>query len=145
MSILDSKTIVTPGSGDYRWLRSNFGRGAQLSATVDVNLLVAGTHYDAKTGIVPAGLPLGKVTATGNYGPYDPTATDGRDVLEGFMSAPEQLEGDAFTGITTTELYVSYLWIAAVDPAYVPTAPTLNNTIKTTGVFKYVGVDYVSA
>lgn len=144
MTILDTQTTVTPGAGDYRWLRSNFGRGAQLPASIDVATLTAGTHYDATTGVIPAGLPLGKITATGKYGPYDATATDGRDVLTGFLTAPEQLTYD-FGGVTAKTVHAAQLVIGIIDPAYVPTTPTLNRLVKSTGLFVWYGVDYVSA
>lgn len=39
-------------------------------------------HYP--NGFIPSGCVLGQVTATGLYGPYDATASDGRQVAKGF-------------------------------------------------------------
>ncbi|PBC38476.1 hypothetical protein CJ179_38380 [Rhodococcus sp. ACS1] len=53
------------------------------SVTLDITKFVAGTHYPA--GYIKSGTVLGKVTATGLYGPYDNTASDGREVAVGFL------------------------------------------------------------
>ncbi len=53
---------------DQSWLGSAHGTDATESITLDLALFVAATHYP--NGYVPSGLCLGKVTATGLYGPY---------------------------------------------------------------------------
>jgi hypothetical protein len=150
MSDFAPQTTVVPDSGDYRWLRANWGRDVQVPATIDVALLKDENGafldgvVDTNTGIIPAGLPLGKVTETGKYGPYDATATDGRDVLAGFLSAPEQLQGTTFAGVTSTELEVGLLVVGLIDPTYVPTTPTLDGSTKRAGntVLLFWGIDY---
>jgi hypothetical protein len=52
--------------------------GDNPSITLDVSKFTAGTHYP--DGFIPSGTVLGKVTATGKYGPYDAAAVDGREV-----------------------------------------------------------------
>ncbi|WP_159794467.1 head decoration protein [Puerhibacterium puerhi] len=142
MSDFSIKTSAT-GGGDYRWLRSKHGRDNAIPAAIDVKLLQAGTHYDAN-GVVPSGLPLGKVTGQATYGPYDPDASDGRQHLAGFLLEPQQLEAD-FSGVTTQVLNAPLLVHGIVDPAHVPTRPDLSTATKTTGVFVFVGVDYKEA
>lgn len=55
------------------WLLSPHGTGPgeTLSITLDVSAFTAGTHYP--DGYIPSGTPLGKITATGLYGPYSVT------------------------------------------------------------------------
>lgn len=53
------------------------------SVTLDVSKFTQGTHYPA--GYIKSGTVLGKVTATGKYGPYDKNATDGREVAAGLL------------------------------------------------------------
>lgn len=67
------------------WLRGPHGTepGANPNVTLLVSLFTAGTHYPK--GYIPSGIVLGRVTATGLYGPYDNTATDGREVARGFL------------------------------------------------------------
>nr|BFD90965.1 hypothetical protein KitaXyl93_23250 [Kitasatospora sp. Xyl93] len=73
------------------WLASTHGTDQTETVTIDASKLVANTHYVASTDSTQpysrllSGLPLGKITASGLYGPYDPAATDGRQVLAGLV------------------------------------------------------------
>lgn len=53
------------------------------SVTLDVSKFVQATHYP--NGYIPSGTVLGKVTATGKYGPYSNTANDGRETAVGIL------------------------------------------------------------
>jgi hypothetical protein len=79
------QTVETFGNEDQSWLGSAHGTDATKTATLAVSLFTAGVHYPS--GYFPSGLSLGKVTANnankGLYGPYDNTATDGREVYAG--------------------------------------------------------------
>lgn len=67
------------------WLRGSHGTGPgdNPSATLDRSLFDEAAHYPK--GSIPSGIVLGKVTASGLYGPYDPTATDGRETAAGLL------------------------------------------------------------
>lgn len=52
---------------------------ANRNRSMDNGLLTAGS------GVVPAGMVLGQVTATGDYGIYDNAATDGRETAAGIL------------------------------------------------------------
>ncbi|WP_230870826.1 head decoration protein [Mycobacterium canetti] len=56
--------------------------GGGASATVQT---ITPAHY--ANGYIPSGTAIGKVTATGLFGPYDDTAGDGREVCYGFTYA----------------------------------------------------------
>jgi hypothetical protein len=140
MPDLSIQTTQT-GGGDFRWLRSHHSRDDALPVTIQRDLLQAGTHYD-KNGVVPAGLPLGKLTGRNAWGPYDPTVQDGRQYLAGFLLGPIQLSYD-FSGVTSVAVHGALVCHGVIDPAYVPTAPALNTAVKTTGQFVFAGTDYV--
>lgn len=65
------------------WLASEHGTDHPQTVTLKTSLFTAGTHYP--DGYVPSGCVLGKVTATGLYGPYDNAASDGREVAVGML------------------------------------------------------------
>lgn len=65
------------------WLGSRDGTDVTQTVTLDTSTFVAGTHYP--NGYVPSGTVLGQITATGLYGPYDNTASDGRQTAVGFL------------------------------------------------------------
>ncbi|MGW1998145.1 hypothetical protein [Embleya sp. NPDC001921] len=64
----------TWGQDDQSWLGSQHGTEAARSITLDVSKFTANTHYPS--GYFPSGIPLGKVTATGLYGPYAPKTSE---------------------------------------------------------------------
>lgn len=68
---------------DKSWLGSQHGTDATRTITLDTSAFTAATHYPK--GYVPSGMSVGKITATGLYGPYDDTASDGREVLAGHL------------------------------------------------------------
>lgn len=68
---------------DQSWLGSAHGTDAARTITLDTSAFTAGTHYP--DGYFKSGLPLGKITASGKYGPYNDAAADGTEVLAGFL------------------------------------------------------------
>ncbi len=70
---------------DQSWLGSSHGTQATQTITLDTSAFVPATHYP--DGFFKSGLALGRITATGLYGPYDGAATDGRQNLAGFLYA----------------------------------------------------------
>ena len=78
-----SMKTETFGQEDQSWLGSAHGTEAARSITLDMTTFTAGTHYP--DGFLKAGLPLGKITATGKYGLYSNAASDGREVLAGLL------------------------------------------------------------
>ena len=67
------------------WLLSEHGTrpGENPGATLDAALFVPATHYP--NGYIPSGIVLGKVTASGLFGPYDTAALDGRQTAAGLL------------------------------------------------------------
>ncbi|MGW0468346.1 head decoration protein [Streptomyces sp. NPDC003027] len=77
------------------WLGSAHGTDAPVGATLDVTTFTAGTHYPS--GYLKSGIPLGKITASGKYGPYSDGATDGRQTLVGFLFTGVDVKAGATT------------------------------------------------
>lgn len=65
------------------WVGSRHGTDVTQTITLKNSLFTANTHYP--DGYVPSGIVLGRVTASGLYGPYDDAAGDGRAVAVGFL------------------------------------------------------------
>jgi hypothetical protein len=68
---------------DRSWLGSAHGTTATRSITLDTSKFDPEDHYP--DGFIKSGTVLGRVTADGDYGPYAPAATDGREVAAGFL------------------------------------------------------------
>lgn len=80
---------------DYTWLGSAVDVEYAQSATLDyTSLNAAGTHK--LDNWLKSGTPLAEITAAGpkkgQYGLYDPAATDGRQKHSGFLMAEIQLQ-----------------------------------------------------
>ncbi|WP_327073246.1 head decoration protein [Kitasatospora purpeofusca] len=83
-------TTSTTLSANRAWLASLHGTDQTETVTLDASKLVAGTHYTAGDAVQPysrlvSGIPLGKITASGLYGPFDPAAVDGRQNFAGLL------------------------------------------------------------
>jgi hypothetical protein len=65
--------------GDRRWLLAE--PDVKLNVTLDPSKFTAGTHYP--NGYLPSGTVVGVVTSGGLAGPYDDTASDGRQTAYG--------------------------------------------------------------
>lgn len=76
---------------DPSWLGSAHGLDATTSITLHVAAFTEATHYPE--GFIRGGTPVGKITASGKYGPYDNAATDGREVLAGFVATSRAVAG----------------------------------------------------
>ncbi|MGC9540017.1 head decoration protein [Streptomyces sp. UG1] len=85
-------TYSESATADRPWLASVHGLDTPLTITLDTTLFTQGTHYTPPTlgqprNVMQAGIPLGRVTATGLYGPWDKDATDGRATFTGVLLA----------------------------------------------------------
>lgn len=81
-----------------QWLASPHGTdpGMTPSVTLSVAAFTEGTHYP--NGFVPSGTVLGKITASGLYGPYDDAASDGRQTAAGILYGSLQVKGATKVG-----------------------------------------------
>ena len=79
------ESTVTYGTDSRAWLWGPHGTepGTTPSIVLDISSFTAATHYP--NGQIPSGTVLGKITASGLYGPYDNAATDGRQTAAGIL------------------------------------------------------------
>jgi hypothetical protein len=99
-------TTFNYSTGQYNWLYSNEGTCAPKSATLDITTFVQATHFPSY--FLPAGLELGKITATGKFGPYAPAAVDGRQVFAGYLFSNLPIRDFLFGG-ASLDLIGAYL------------------------------------
>lgn len=97
---------------DPSWLGSRHGLGEAVSVTLDTSAFTPLLHYP--DGFFKSGIPLGRITATGKYGPYASQTNEAQTVT--ITGAPT---GGTFTltyaGQTTAA--ISYNATAAVVAA----------------------------
>lgn len=106
---------------DQTWLASNHGLSNGQTRTLDISKFTSGTHYDSTTKVLYSGIALGKITASGLYGPYDASASDGRQsALDSFLLFEQPLlRAD---GSTSTVQAVAVIRHGFIIPANLPIA-----------------------
>lgn len=103
------------------WLGSAHGTDAPKPISLDVSKFTKATHYP--DGYLKSGLPLGKVTTGGKYGPYDDTATDGRQTLVGFLFTAQDVDARQVASTTVVGSILLHCFIAEAKlPVAVDTA-----------------------
>jgi hypothetical protein len=112
-------TYSESATADRPWLASTHGLDTPLSITLDTSLFTQGTHYtppgvSQARNVMHAGLPLGRITATGLYGPWDKDATDGRATFTGVLLADV-----AFTP-GATRAGAALFWHGVIAAAHIP-------------------------
>lgn len=80
MSTDISLQTTTYQVGNRQWLLDE--PDFKPNVTLDITKFTAGTHYP--NGYIPSGTAIGKVTASGRFGPYNDAASDGTQTLYGF-------------------------------------------------------------
>lgn len=135
---MDLTPVVTSvGGTSLAWLASSHGAGNGRTRTLDLSKFTSGTHYDATTKVIPSGIALGKVTATGLYAPWTSGATDGTQVLDSFLLGSHRaLRAD---GSTPTVIAAAVLVHAIIRPSLLPVVAqrTITAATATTGLFSY--------
>lgn len=142
----NSQTFSKPE--DHSWLRSADGTQYPISITLDYSLF-GSTPFPGL--IVRSGTVLGKVTASGKYGPYKSDASDGTQLPAGFLLATIDLTNG---GLVTAgaDSPAALLWRGAIVAAKVPqgtgssaTTPGALDSVATTFPTDLTAVSAVEA
>ncbi|MFE7129362.1 head decoration protein [Streptomyces sp. NPDC057638] len=113
-------TTSSSHTADRAWLGALHGTDSTETITLDLTKLTAGTHTAASTDTtqpysrVLSGVPVGKITASGLYGAYDPVAVDGRQTFAGLVFA------EVLFAPAATKTPAALLWHGTVVAAKVP-------------------------
>ena len=136
------------GGIDTRWRASKHAQDAARPGTLNLSLFTSGTHYNIAGSaygpdIIPSGVAVGKVTATGDYGPFDNAAFDGREVLAGFINDDEGVPVKRASGATSTKSTFARLVHGIVKASVLPVAAqrTPVTTEALSAVVSFVFVD----
>lgn len=115
---------------DLSWLASQHGVEAAESITLLKSAFTSGTHYP--DGFLKSGIPLGKITASGKYGPYNDAASDGTEVLVGF------LYGGVDASSTSANLGGAMLTHCKIRESRLPIAVNSNGKADVAGRIRFV-------
>lgn len=122
---LPLKTETFSPSEDHKWLGSAHGTKEADSITLDADAFLA----TWPSGIVPSGVVLGRVTATGLYRPYSNAAVDGTEVARGHLFTTTDLGGT--TAGAVDKVGAALYWHGEVVEANLPASHGLDAAAKT--------------
>lgn len=109
------------GNEDRSWLGSQIdNQWMPRSITLDVSTFLP-AHVNVK-GAIPSGTVLGKITATGLYGPYDDAAVDGRGTAAGILYSNCKVgDGTGANLATDADVGAALFWAGVVRSNKLPT------------------------
>lgn len=114
---LGLRTKAFNASENQEWLASRHGTQEADSITLDRALCVAAFP----SGVIPSGIPIGKVTATGRYAPSLAAAADGSQVVEGHLLTTIDLtSGDTVAVGSAPNSPAALLWHGEVVTSKIP-------------------------
>ncbi|MER0443027.1 head decoration protein [Streptomyces sp. Edi4] len=117
------------------WLLSGHGTETNQTITLDVAKFAENTHWVRGIKTVEArfksGLPLARNATSGLYEPYDPAATDGHEVLAGF------LDTETAFGVGSKAIGAALRVHGLIAPAKLPVAFDPAAVKKTTASVTY--------
>lgn len=119
---IKTQTFAPPE--DQSWLGSIFGTDHADPITLDSTLFL---NTPFPNGIVKSGTLLGKVTATGKYGPYVSNLSNGQELPIGFLLTTVDLTGGLF-GQAVSDSPGALLWHGEIVAAKVPQGTGVSTT-----------------
>lgn len=121
ISVRNKKTYT---GSNHRWI----GKTQALKDADSITLQRSTFNLTSTfpNGVIPSGVVLGRITATGHYGHYDDAASDGREVAVGFLVEDVPYDRDS-----TANLGGALMWWGEVVEAHLPTGHGLNAAAKT--------------
>lgn len=130
---------------DTRWRRSHDVQNVPLPGTLDLTKFVAGTHYNLGNtfNVIPSGVAVGLITATGLYGPFDTAAADGRQTLAGFINDDQGIPLYREVGVAvSTKALFARLVVGVIKSSLLPIAAQ-RTTVKAAALTNSVDFTYV--
>jgi hypothetical protein len=116
MTDLSIRSVPAPAAADYTWLAGDSSAfDTAQTGTLQVSAFTSGTHYDAVTKVIPAGIVLSK---SGNF--FIPYVAGTGIKIAGITAAPLEILHDDGTSATT--LIFPRVVEGVIIPANLPVA-----------------------
>lgn len=131
------ETTATGGS-DLTWLASSHGQDAGQPGTLNLTSLASAINT---FGIIPSGVAVGKITATGQYGLYTSGASNGTEVLAGYVLSDVNARNLANVTNPSGKAAFALLYHGAIKRSRLPLVAqrtAITHTTVSTGQFSYV-------
>jgi hypothetical protein len=99
-------------ASDKSWIRVRDGLDRMLPITLDISSFNA---EHVANGYLPSGIALGKITASGKYGPYSPALSNGLETMVGHL-----FEEVKVTALTDADCGAALFWNGVVVESKLP-------------------------
>lgn len=125
-------TDISVHSSSYQvdnreWLVGQHGVDLTPGVTLDISKFTQGTHF--QNGFIKSGTVLAKITASGLYGPYDDSLSNGQEVAAGLLfSFIKAVDG---TGAVKTKASGALFVHGGVKESKLPANSGINANAKT--------------
>ena len=116
---------------DQSWLVNRFTDGVR-TVTLDLTTFIGGDNEDKyfasvsdtdTVSYLKSGIPLARITASGKYGPYDSTASDGRETgVAGLLESQLKIEWTR-GGLKYTTFSAGMRYMGVIDKSKLPVDP----------------------
>lgn len=108
-------------AADRSWLFDEIAK--PIPVTLDLTKFTDDALFqdagNSSTGFIHSGVPLGLITASGEYGPYDKNASDGRNTVVGLLADPVKVTFGR-KGLVATEDSAALEYNAVIRVANLP-------------------------
>lgn len=123
MSDIGVRTTRSLVNEDQRWIAPGGITALRdlESVTLDMTVAAGFTRALFANKLIPSGVLLGKITATGLYGKYDNAAVDGREVAAGFLAVTVKWSADMPATGNPAKIAAALYWRGAVIESFLPT------------------------
>lgn len=125
---LEVKTVTTSGTR-INVFKNTHGFDTMEGIAIDIADIDAADYSD---GYIPAGFPLGKITASGKYAEYKDGNSDGTEVLVGLLFR------DVPVTATTTTVSVPMIRHCMVVESLLPVAIDANGKADVAGHIQFI-------
>lgn len=135
MSTIGVRTSHTYlASEDQRWIAPGGLRAFQDNDSITLDRSAFDMVTAFPNGFIPSGVVLGKITATGLYGPYADAGAGGLDTAVGFLAVTVAVPVEA---AATQDIAAALYWHGEVVEALLPTNHGLTAAAKTDFAAKF--------
>jgi len=119
---LSTRPLHTFLNEDQRWIGPGGQEDTEIARSITLNLALFDMVTAWPNKYLPSGIVLGKVTATGLYGPYSDAAVNGLQTALGLLMVSLPIDPLSTANNQTGALY----WRGEVIQSYLPTGHGLD-------------------
>ena len=131
ISVRASRTLVNE---DQRWIAPGGITALRDNDTITLDRSAFDLVTAFPNGFIPSGVVLGRITATGLYGPYADAGAGGLDTAVGFLAVSVVADRNS---AATADILAALYWHGEVLEAFLPTNHGLTAAARTDMAAKF--------